>query len=70
VEEFHGKGNRGKIADMLSIKERPREVASRSVPGHREGDLILELHRKTGLGTLVEHTTRYTPSFLSRETRE
>ena len=53
-------GNRGKIADMLSIKDRPKEVADRSVPGHWEGDLIVGLHRKTALGTLVERTTRYT----------
>ena len=53
-------GNRGKIADMLSIEERPKEVANRSVPGHWEGDIILGKHRKSGLGTLVERTTRYT----------
>ena len=53
-------GNRGKITDMLSIEERPKEVADRSVPGHWEGDIILGKHRKSGLGTLVERTTRYT----------
>ena len=53
-------GNRGKIADMLSIEERPQEVADRSVSGHWEGDLIVGLHRKTALGTLVERATRYT----------
>lgn len=52
--------NRGKIANMLSIEERPEEVADRTDLGQREGDLILGKYKRSALGTLVERTTRYT----------
>jgi len=52
--------SRGTLAELLSIEERPREVADRTMPGHWEGDLILGKQKRTALGTLVERTTRDT----------
>lgn len=51
---------RGKIADMLSIEERPNEIADRTIPGHWEGDFMMGRYKRTALGTLVERTTRKT----------
>ncbi len=51
---------RGKIADMLSIEERPVEVADRTIPDHWEGDLIIGKQKKSAIGTLGQRSTRYT----------
>jgi IS30 family transposase len=54
-----GKDRRGQLQDITPIAERPKDVETRVIPGHWEGDLIKGKYNRSSVGTLVERTSRY-----------
>jgi len=51
----HRANKHDRIKDMVSIHDRPEEVAGRLVPGHHEGDLIKgTTESNSAVGTIVE----------------
>jgi IS30 family transposase len=50
---------RGKLPNILSIRERPAEAEDRAVPGHWEGDLLCG-SKHSQIVTLVERHSRFT----------
>ena len=54
-----GKDRRGQLLDITPIADRPKDVETRVVPGHWEGDLIKGKYNRSSVGTLVERTSRY-----------
>ena len=46
------------IPNMTPSAERPAEVATRTVPGHWEGDLIKEARNGLAVGSFVERMSR------------
>jgi len=61
ARKAHGRTERrGKFSDVITISQRPAQVADRAVPGHWEGDLIMGTGNTSAIGTLVERSTRFT----------
>jgi IS30 family transposase len=54
-----GQDRRGKIKNMTNIAARPKEIESRNIPGHWEGDLIKGKFNRSSVGTFVERSSRY-----------
>jgi len=54
-----GQDRRGKLQNMTLIAERPKDIDSRAIAGHWEGDLIKGKYNRSSVGTFVERASRY-----------
>jgi IS30 family transposase len=54
-----GKDRRGQIPNIVSIHDRPAEIAEKLVPGHWEGATIKGRYNRSAVGTLVERKTLF-----------
>jgi IS30 family transposase len=53
------RGRHTKIPNLVSIAQRPEDIAERRIPGHWEGDLLMGQKNRSAVGTLVERKSRY-----------
>ena len=53
-----GKTRASILPNIVGIDQRPSEADSREVPGHWEADLIKGAYNRSGVGTLIERTSR------------
>jgi transposase, IS30 family len=49
----------GRLRNPILISDRPPEAEDRAVPGHWEGDLIINKGGRSAMGVLVERSSRY-----------
>jgi IS30 family transposase len=54
-----GQDRRGQLQDITPIADRPKDVETRAIPGHWEGDLIKGKFNRSSVGTFVERSSRY-----------
>lgn len=59
ASKYGRKVSRSRIPDTVSIHNRPKEIESRKIFGHWEGDSVVGKWHKSGIHTEVERKTRY-----------
>jgi len=58
-KKYGRKTQRSRIPDRVSIHDRPKEIESRKIFGHWEGDSIESTNHRGGIHTEVERKTRF-----------